>query len=209
MDVTWWLGVATAAIVVEGVVIAWLLRHRAAGSRSRQLLKDRLRFETLLADLSAKLIHVETRGLDAALGAALQQAVTFLGMDRGNVEEYADGAAVGSISWTEPGMQPSPSIAAGGQFSWTRETLQRGGIVRFSRLVELPEAAAADRVGYERLGIRSHLSIPLRAGGPLLGVLSFDSVRAEREWPAPARCENSTMVPRSTAAKSTIPRSAL
>ena len=183
MDVTWWLGVATAAIVVEAVLIVWLLRHRVAARRSRQLLKDRLRFETLLADLSAKLIHVETRGLDAALGAALQQAVTFLGMDRGNVEEYADRVSVASISWTEPGMQPWPSIAAGGQFSWTRETLQRGGIVRFSRLPELPEAAAADRISYERLGIRSHLSIPLRAGGPLLGVLSFDSIRAEREWP--------------------------
>jgi len=33
------------------------------------------------------------------------------------------------------------------------------------------------------LGIRSHLSIPLRAGGPLLGVLTFDSVRGERDWP--------------------------
>jgi signal transduction histidine kinase len=63
------------------------------------------------------------------------------------------------------------------------ETLQRGGIVRFSRLLELPASAAADRKTYERLGIRSHLSIPLRAGGPLLGVLAFDSVRAERDWP--------------------------
>ena|SRR5687767_4017198 len=88
MDVTWWLGMATAAIVVETVLIVWLLRHRATASRSRQLLNDRLRFETLLADLSAKLIHVETRNLDAALGAALQQAVTFLGMDRGRSEEH-------------------------------------------------------------------------------------------------------------------------
>src|SRR5688572_15436128 len=183
MDVTWFLGVATAVIVVETILIVWLLRHRAAGSRVRKLLKDRLRFETLLADLSAKLIHVETRGLDAALGAALQQAVTFLGMDRGSIDEYADGVSVASISWTEPGMQPRPSIVAGGHFSWTMETLRRGGIVRFSRLLELPASAAADRVSYERLGIRSHLSIPLRAGGPLLGVLSFDSVRAEREWP--------------------------
>jgi signal transduction histidine kinase len=184
MDLTWFLGAAAAVIVVvETILIVWLLRHRATGSRARELLKDRLRFETLLADLSAKLIHVETRGLDAALGAALQQAVTFLGMDRGRIDEYGDGVSVASISWTEPGMQPRRSLVAGGDFSWTMETLQRGGIVRFSRLLELPASAAADRVSYERLGIRSHLSIPLRAGGPLLGVLSFDSVRAEREWP--------------------------
>jgi len=183
MDVAWWLGVATAANVVEGILVVWLLRHRAAARRGRQLLKDRLRFETLLADLSAKLIHVETRGLDAALGTALQQAVAYLGMDRGRLAEYVEGVSIAAISWAEPGIQPAPSIVAGEQFTWTREILQRGGIVRFSRLLELPASAAADRVSYERLGIRSHLSIPLRAGGPLLGVLAFDSVRAEREWP--------------------------
>lgn len=183
MDVTWWLGMATAAIVVETVLIVWLLRLRARASRSRQLLKDRLRFETLLADLSAKLIHVETRNLDTALGAALQQAVTFLGMDRGTVDEFAQGVPAASICWTAPGIQPRPSMIAPGHFTWALETLQRGDVVRFSQLRELPGEAAADRASYERLGIRSHLSIPLRAGGPLLGVLSFDSVRAEREWP--------------------------
>lgn len=144
---------------------------------------DRLLFETLLADLSAKLIHVETGNLDTALATALQQAGTFLGMDRGALDQYADGVTVASISWTQPGIQPRPSIVADSQFGWTMETLQRGGIVRFSRLLELPASASADRQGYERLGIRSHLAIPLRAGGPLLGVLAFDSIRAEREWP--------------------------
>ena len=40
-----------------------------------------------------------------------------------------------------------------------------------------------DRAGYDRFGTRSHLSIPLQAGGPMLGVLSFDSVHGERTWP--------------------------
>jgi signal transduction histidine kinase len=183
MDVTWVLGVATTLIVVETALIVWLLRHRAAARHGRRLLRDRLLFETLLADLSAKLIHVDTRNLDTALAAALQQAGTFLGMDRGTLDQYADGVSVASISWTAPGIQPRPSIVADAQFGWTMETLQRGGIVRFSRQLELPASASADRQSYERLGIRSHLSIPLRAGGPLLGVLVFDSVRAEREWP--------------------------
>jgi signal transduction histidine kinase len=183
MEVTWYLGVAAVVVVAETGLIVWLLRHRATGSRSRQVLKDRLRVETLLADLSAKLIHVEARGLEAALGAALQQTVTFLGMDRGSLDEYVDGVAAARISWTAPGLQPLPSILTGGQFGWTADSLQRGDIVRFSRLADLPAAASGDRASYERLGTRSHLSIPLRVGGPLLGVLSFDSVRGEREWP--------------------------
>jgi signal transduction histidine kinase len=183
MGVTWDIGAATAVIVVETVLIGWLMRHRAAGRRAHEILEERLRFETLLADLSAKLIHVDARGLEAALGGALQQAVSFLGMDRGNLDECADGVSVARISWTVPGVQPLPSILAGGQFSWTIDSLRRGGVVRFSRLRDLPAAAAADRASYERLGTRSHLSIPLRVDGPLFGVLSFDSVRAERDWP--------------------------
>jgi signal transduction histidine kinase len=183
MDVTSYLGMAAAVIVIETGLVVALLRRRAEGSRAGQLLEDRLRFETLLVDVSAKLIHVDAAGLDAALGAALQQAVNFLGMDRGNLDEYVDGSLAARIAWTEPGLQPLPSILTGGQFKWTMETLQRGGIVRFSGLDDLPASASADRAAYARLGTRSYLSIPLRAGGPLLGVLSFDSVRAERKWP--------------------------
>ena len=140
MDVAWLFGVAATLIVVETVLIVWLLRHRAAAARARRLLNDRLRFETLLADLSAKLIHVETRNLDAALGAALQQAIAFLGMDRGTLDEYVDGTFVPALSWAEPGIQPRSAIVVARHFSWTMEMLQRGEIIRFSISIEIGRA---------------------------------------------------------------------
>jgi signal transduction histidine kinase len=152
-------------------------------SRAQRLLEDRVRFETLLSDLSAGLIHVDAGGLDAALASGLRQMVAFLGMDRGNLDEYIEGRPGVRISWAEPGIATLPSILAAGQFPWTTDMLRRGGVVRLRRTETLPEEAAADRASYERLGTRSHLSIPLQAGGPMLGVLSFDSVRAERDWP--------------------------
>jgi signal transduction histidine kinase len=155
----------------------------ARGSRSQRLLEDRVRFETLVADLSARLIHVEASGLDAALESGLRQMVTFLRMDRGNLDEYVDGRPGVRISWAEPGIATLPSILDAGQFPWTASTLRRGNVVRIRRTDALPEEAAADRGSYERLGTRSHLSIPLQASGPMLGVLSFDSVGAERDWP--------------------------
>jgi signal transduction histidine kinase len=179
-------GITAAAVLlvlVETAFVAWLLLHRAAGRRAQGLLEDRLRFETLLADLSAKLIHVEAGGLDAALESALRQMIAFLGMDRGNLDEYVEGVPGMRLSCAGPGFMKLPSILAVEQFPWTADTLRRGGVVRFSRTAELPEPAGPDRASYERLGTRSHLSIPLRAGGPMLGVLSFDSVRSERRWP--------------------------
>jgi signal transduction histidine kinase len=153
------------------------------GSRAQRLLEDRVRFETLLSDLSAGLIHVEASGLDAALESGLRQMVAFLGMDRGNLDEYIEDQPRVRVSWAEPGIAALPSILAAGQFPWTAGMLRRGSVVRLPRTDALPEEAAVDRASYERLGTRSHLSIPLQAGGPMLGVLSFDSVRAERDWP--------------------------
>jgi two-component system sensor kinase FixL len=153
------------------------------GSRPQRLLEDRVRFETLLSDLSARLIHVDAGGLDAALESGLRQMVAFLRMDRGNLDEYIEGRPGVRVSWAEPGIAPLPSILAAGQFPWTADMLRRGSVVRVPRTGALPEEAAADRASYERLGTRSHLSMPLQAGGPMLGVLSFDSVRAERSWP--------------------------
>jgi C4-dicarboxylate-specific signal transduction histidine kinase len=183
MGLTSYSVAAGLLILVETALIVWLLLHRAAGRRAQRLLEDRLRFETLLAELSAKLIHVAAGGLDAALEGALRQMIAFLGMDRGNLDEYIADAPGTRVSCASPGIVELPSILAAEQFPWTAETLRQGGVVRFSRTAELPEQASTDRASYDRLGTRSHLSIPLRAGGPMLGVLSFDSVHRDRDWP--------------------------
>ena len=148
------------------------------------MLEERLRFETLLSELSAGLIHVPASAIDAALERALQKVVTFLGVDRGNVDVYDEGGRGARISWALSGLRDSPHVMDADQFPWTAKQLGRGDIVRFSEVDELPEEATIDRASYERVGTRSKVSLPLNAGGPMLGVLSFGSVRRERGWPA-------------------------
>ena len=175
--------VGLALIVGEALLIVWLLVRRASRRRAKLLLEERLRFETLLSELSAGLIHVAAADLDPAIERGLGQIVTFLGVDRGNLDASADGGPGARISSGPPGLEPLPRVMDGGQFPWTTEQLRRGAVVRFARTEELPAPAATDRASYERAGTRSHVSFPLRASGPLLGVLSFDSVRGERAWP--------------------------
>ena len=143
-----------------------------------------MRFETLLSELSAGLIHVPASAIDAALERALQQVATFLGVDRGSLDVYAGSEPAIRISWALPGLEEPPRVMDADQFPWAAKRLRRGDIVRFSRIDELPEEAALDRASYERAGTRSKVSLPLSAGGPMLGVLSFGSVRNERAWPA-------------------------
>jgi signal transduction histidine kinase len=177
------VGAALLVIAAETVLIVWLLVRHASRRRARLLLKDRLRFETLLSDLSAGLIHVAAGELDAALERGLGQVVTFLGVDRGNLDQSVDGTPGPRISSGAPGVEALPRVMDGGQFPWTTEQLRHGAVVRFERVDELRATAATDRASYVRAGTRSHVSFPLCASGPLLGVLSFDAVRHERTWP--------------------------
>ncbi|HET9489797.1 MAG TPA: ATP-binding protein [Methylomirabilota bacterium] len=178
----WPFAAAVALAVVEALFIAWLLLRWAARRRAGLVLEKRLQFEALLAKLSAGLIHIPASEINTALEQALQQVVTFLGADRGNLDEYVAGGPGVRIAWALPGLEELPRVMDADQFPWTTKALGRGDIVRFSRTEELPEEAAIDRASYERVGTRSHVSIPLRAGGRMLGVLSFDAVRAESAW---------------------------
>jgi signal transduction histidine kinase len=146
-------------------------------------LATRLRFETLLSSLSAGLIHANAHDTSVAIERALQQVVRFLGVDRGGLDEHVEGRPALRLSWARPGLEEPPPVTAADQFPWVSGKLRDGEVVRFSRLAELPEAATIDRASFERVGTRSKLLIPLRTGGPILGVLSFASVRRGYTWP--------------------------
>lgn len=159
------------------------LLDRVVRRRAKLVPEERLRFETLLSELSAGLIHLAAADVDAAIERGLQQVVTFLGVDRGQLDEYAGSEPVVRIVWTRPGQEAMPRLMDDEQFPWTAETLRRGQVVQFSRIDELPAEAALDQANLRRAGTRSKICLPLRASGPMLGVLSLGAVRAERAWP--------------------------
>ena len=163
--------------------MVWILLRRAARVQVEFAVENRLQFERLLADLSAGLIHIAPSDIDSALERGLRQVGAFLRADRGTLDEYSEGAPGIRLSWTAPGVEPVPPVLANvHKFPWTVEALRRGEVVRFSRVDELPSGAAIDRASYLAVGTRSHVSLPLRASGPMLGALSFDSVRDECPW---------------------------
>jgi len=149
--------------------------------RAKLVLEERLRFEGLLSQLSAGLIHVPAIDIDGALKLALQQVGAFLGVDRGSLDVYG-GAPAFRIAWAQRGLEEPPLVQVD-QFPWTAGRLARGELVRFSSLAELPKEAAIDRVSYQRAGTYSKVLLPLHAGGSVLGVLAFGSVRRRLAWP--------------------------
>jgi signal transduction histidine kinase len=179
----WYVVVGGGLILTQACLIAVLLLQRTSRRRAVQSLAEHLRFERLLSELSARLVPVSLDAVDVEIERGLRRVAEFLGVDRASLLEYLPGGNVARICWAAEGVERPSSIVGADRFPWTAEQIERGQVVRFSRLDELPREAAIDRQRHQDAGTRSCLSLPLSAGGSTLGVLSFYAIHHERDWP--------------------------
>jgi len=165
------------------LVVAGLLVSRRHRRRAQRALDERLRFETLLSELSAAFVTRPAGEMDAAMETWLGRIVIALDLDRAMLGEVRDARALVTHAWTREGIAPLAASVDLGRFPWIRSRLGQGEVVRFSRPAALPEEAATDRQSLGALGIRSLAALPLVVGGDVVGSLAFSTLRAERPWP--------------------------
>ena len=156
-----------------------------SGERApEQLAEPDQRFEQLLLQLSTTFVSTPASQIDTQIEHALRQVVEFLGLDGGILSRVnADTTERRTThSWAVPGLDPPPQGLAHA-FPWGSKKILAGEIVAVSRLEELPEEAAVDREAAQRLGIQSHVSIPIVVGQAVVGMLSLGSMRCAYPWP--------------------------
>jgi two-component system, LuxR family, sensor kinase FixL len=150
-------------------------------------LEERLRFETLIADLSSKFVNLQARDVEKEIVEAQRDICEFLGLDVAGLWQWSeeDGGSftLSHLHGVGGGLLPSGRISAREYYPWCQAQLLAGRAVVLSSMEEFPAEAAVDRETSRRFGIKSSLMIPLSAGGdPPHGVLAFNSTRAERVW---------------------------
>jgi signal transduction histidine kinase len=145
-------------------------------------LAEQLRLEMVLSRLSAAFVHRSSDEMDPVLDASMRQVGQATGADRvalwhdvsprGQVERYAWHTAR-----SDRDLEGSPEE----QFPWTIARLRQEDNVVFSRLEELPLAAARDVASFRRYGVRSAVIVPLVGGPRVRAALSLVAV-SERRW---------------------------
>ena len=145
-------------------------------------LEARLRFETLIADLSLKFINLPANEVDPEIEDAQRRVCQCLGLDLCSLWQWS-AESPGFLALThlyrslEGPPTPEP-MDAQEYFPWCLEQLLAGKVVAVSSIEDLPAEAARDREVWRHFGIKSTLVIPLSAGGgPLIGALSFNDMR--------------------------------
>ena len=158
--------------------------------RAEAEVTDRLRFETLLAELSSRFVHVPGEQIDGEISHALRRVCETLGLEMSTLWRRS-ATTPGPITLTHfygpAGGPPNPEQVNGEEhFPWCFRQATTGKVVAVSSLEELPVEAARDREGWRQYGIKSNLTIGLAVGGrSIVGALSFNTVQAERTWPEP------------------------
>ena len=135
--------------------------------RMESVLGERLHFQRLLSDLSARLANVSALDFEKTVYGALGAIRDFLGVERAELVEFSVHGGPES-SWSTLGTSDMTRVP------WLMANVRDGHVVCVSRLEELPD-------------IKSLVALPLRAAGVVLGGLvvavanALASAQAERE----------------------------
>ena len=154
---------------------------------SAELMGSRLEFETLISDLSSRFINLPAGEVDGAIESALGSVCELLGLDLAVLWQWSATAPdVIAPTHAYPALEgllpPEPLHEE--QFPWIRQEILAGRVVALSSLEQFPAEAGVDREYCRHYGVKSHLSLPLSVGGePPVGLIGFNTLRAERDWP--------------------------
>ena len=155
--------------------------------RSAEHRRSRLEFETLISDLSSRFINLPGDEVDGAIKDGLRRVCASLGIDYAVLWQWSASAPAVLLpthAYPEQEGQQAPENLSVEQFPWCLQQMVAGRTVVFSSLGELPPEAAVDRASCRRHGVKSNLTVPLSVGAASrVGVLGFNTTRAERDWP--------------------------
>lgn len=156
-------------------------------TKQEDILDERLRFEELLSELSAKFVNLPAIEVNDQIEAGLRRIAEFLKIDRSVLYQFSGdgGELIETHSFSLPGLQPIPTeIRTSDKSTWFTKKVFEGEPFALENLPDsLPEEATFERETHLKFEAKSFLSIPVKAGGSIIGVINFISHAEERSWP--------------------------
>ncbi|HET6465381.1 MAG TPA: PAS domain S-box protein [Nitrospiria bacterium] len=155
-------------------------------SQAEETVRERLKFEQLISDLSAGFVKVAGDELEAKIAEGLGLIARFLGVERASIGETSEDKRETHIryAYVAPGTRPLPPTLLSTLFPWYTRTLNSGKAVVLSRIPDdLPDEAEVEKQFARKEGIKSILIVPLEIGGSVIGGMGFTAFRTERSWP--------------------------
>ena len=154
---------------------------------SEKNLEERLRFETLLSEISTRFINLPAEKIDSGIEDAQRRICELLGLDRSTLWQSTEEepGAMHLTHWRLPpgGPAPAKGMDARRFFPWTTQKIRDGQPVVLPKLTDLPPEAHRDLETFHAYNTKSTVLVPLSVGEePVFGLLGFAAMGKERDW---------------------------
>ena len=151
-------------------------------------LQERLRFETLVADVSARFVNVPADRVDSEIEDAQRRICECLAIEHSSLWQVTPekpGALTLTHLYRDPSLTAPPDRMFGPDcFPWTQAQGMANGMVCVPDTSKLPPEAAIDRKNCLKYSIKATIGFPLLVGGgPIFGAIGFEAIREPRDWP--------------------------
>ena len=149
-----------------------------------QRLELALKFQEMIAVLSAKFVNLPSDQVDVEIENGLRHIARFLDLDRCVMALHSDDKSqtITSHSWVADGVESVTAVIGNETIPWVGSKIMRSEPAIIPSVGGLPEDAAKDKAFFDQVGIRSGLYLPLMAGGEILGIFGVASLQGERAW---------------------------
>jgi PAS domain S-box-containing protein len=165
-----------------------LARANAELVRKEEILAERLRFEGLLVDISARFVNLSSDQIDGEIEDAQRQICELLDIDRSTLWQVSEGEPETLLltHYHQPpgSLSPPERMSLNKFWPWSLQKVLAGETLAISNMTDLPAEADRDRENFGLYGTRSVVVVPLSVGTrKVFGVLTFAVMREERNWP--------------------------
>lgn len=153
--------------------------------KTEQELQRRKALEDLILSLSTRFINLPTDAIDEEIETALKAVGEFTEVDRAYLLTFSEQSGTFSCihEWRRDRIQPKMQHIAASALRWSRDILLSGKILHIPRVADLPWEALNEQEAFQLQGIRSLLVVPMFFQNKGVGLLGFDAVREEKNWP--------------------------
>jgi len=166
-------------------VVAEIIGNALNRKHSYEQLQQRLNFEHLIADISARFNAAAPEQVDEVIHYALRRICEFSGIDGARLFLLSeDGLTVSNTHEWFAGQQPARkhllqnlSMSDPGREYLYRQLMQ-DGMIYYNKVADMPLAYGTLRDALSSLGVRSFINVLLRRGDEILGDLGLSSQRA-------------------------------
>ena len=148
-------------------------------------LDNKKSFESLLVELSAKLINLPLESIDLAIESSLNLLTEFFDADRCHLGEFSSNQSKIEVSYfyLRPGINIPQTTDVGEHYlPFVYESIKKDRLIAISKPSELPDHAKQERAEFERLGIRSLLVLPLQIDYVVQFGLSLSTITKHIKW---------------------------